>query len=235
MTNTQNFDKHELDKFKQLAMQWWDTEGELKTLHQINPLRLGFIKEKSDLAGQVVLDVGCGGGILTESLAKEGAFVTGIDLNESVIDIAKIHQIESGVKVNYLCMSIESLAEEKKQFDIITCMEMLEHVPDPMSVIASCAKLVKPGGHIFFSTLNRNIKSYLFAIVGAEYILKILPKNTHDYAKFIRPGELCDWVRKAGLSPNEMKGITYHPFSKTFTLTDDNSVNYLLYAKKNET
>jgi 2-polyprenyl-6-hydroxyphenyl methylase / 3-demethylubiquinone-9 3-methyltransferase len=227
----ENYDPQELAKFASLAAHWWDPTGELKTLHQINPLRLRYISEKVDLTDKTVIDIGCGGGILAESMASQGATVTGIDLNKPVIDVAKLHQLESGTQVEYLTISAESIAASRPgYYDVVTCLEMLEHVPDPLSIIQACAKLIKPGGHLFFSTLNRNPKSYLFAIIGAEYILKLLPKNTHDYAKFIRPSELCAWGRQCGLVPQEMKGITYRPFTQVFKLTDDISVNYLFYA-----
>lgn len=229
----QNFDSQELAKFANLAAHWWDTAGELKTLHQLNPLRLEYINKKIPLKEKSVIDIGCGGGILSESMAKAGAQVTGIDMNKSVIDVAKLHQLESGVKVEYLQISAEAMAEQRVgQYDVVTCLEMLEHVPDPASVVAACAKLVKPGGHVFFSTINRNPKAYLFAIVGAEYILRLLPKNTHDYAKFIRPSELNAWGKKSALNTQELKGISYNPFSEEFKLTDDIAVNYLLYAQK---
>lgn len=229
----QNYDTQELAKFTAVAAHWWDTQGELKTLHQVNPLRLGYILEKIDLAGKKVIDIGCGGGILSESMAAKGAEVTGIDMNNSVIDVAKLHLLESGHKVEYLHTSAEALAEQRPaQYDVVTCLEMLEHVPDPLSIIKACATLVKPNGHVFFSTLNRNPKSYLFAIVGAEYLLKILPKNTHDYAKFIRPSELSAWARQAQLAPQELKGIAYNPLTQQFRLTEDVSVNYLLHATK---
>ncbi|VVC76100.1 Ubiquinone biosynthesis O-methyltransferase [Aquicella siphonis] len=228
-----NFDPQELAKFASLAAHWWDAEGKLKTLHQINPLRLGYITEKVNLSGKSVIDIGCGGGILSESLALKGADVTGIDMNKSVIDVAKLHQHESGTKVEYLHQPAEIIAAERPAaYDVVTCLEMLEHVPDPLSVVHACAKLVKPGGHVFFSTLNRNPKAYLFAILGAEYLLNILPRNTHDYAKFIRPSELSAWCRKAGLTPRDTKGIAYQPFSKTFRMTTDISVNYLLHATR---
>lgn len=229
-----NFDTQELAKFSSLAAHWWDAEGKLKTLHQINPLRLGYITDKIPLAGKSVIDIGCGGGILSESMAREGATVTGIDMNKSVIDVAKLHQLESGTNAEYLHQSAEDIAAERPAaYDVVTCLEMLEHVPDPFSVIRACTRLVKPGGHVFFSTLNRNPKSYLFAILGAEYLLNILPRNTHDYAKFIRPSELSGWCRKADLIPRETKGIAYQPFTKTFRMTTDISVNYLLHAVRN--
>jgi 2-polyprenyl-6-hydroxyphenyl methylase/3-demethylubiquinone-9 3-methyltransferase len=229
----QNYDSEELAKFAALAAHWWDANGELKTLHQINPLRLGYIKEIVDLSGKTIIDIGCGGGILSESMAFAGAKVTGIDMNKSVIDVAKLHQLESQASVEYVHTSAEEIAAERPgQYDIVTCLEMLEHVPDPASIIRACAELVKPGGHLFFSTLNRNPKSYLFAILGAEYLLKMLPKNTHDYAKFIRPSELSTWARKYNLTPRGMKGIAYQPLSRVFKLTDDISVNYLFHATK---
>lgn len=229
----QNYDSEELSKFAALAAHWWDADGELKTLHQVNPLRLGYITKNINLAGKSVIDVGCGGGILAESMALQGAIVTGIDMNKPVIDVAKLHQLESKSTVEYLHTSTEAIAAERPgQYDVVTCLEMLEHVPDPAAIVEACTRLLKPNGHIFFSTLNRNPKSYLFAILGAEYLLKILPKNTHDYAKFIRPSELGSWARQAGLAPREMKGIAYNPLSQVFKLTDDVSVNYLYYATK---
>jgi 2-polyprenyl-6-hydroxyphenyl methylase/3-demethylubiquinone-9 3-methyltransferase len=233
---TQNVDQAELNKFAALSAHWWDSEGELKTLHQINPLRLGFIKEKVSLAGKTVIDIGCGGGILTEAMAKESAIATGIDMNPSLIEVAKLHLLESpesNVVAEYKTVSAESYATtHPASYDIVTCLEMLEHVPDPAAIVRACAELLKPGGHVFFSTLNRNPKSYLFAIVGAEYLLKMLPKNTHDYEKFIRPSELSTWARAAGLVPTELKGISYNPFTKQFKLTADISINYLMYATK---
>lgn len=229
----QNVDQQEISKFAALAAHWWDADGELKTLHQINPLRLCYIKNIANLSGKSVIDIGCGGGILSESMFFEGAKVTGIDLNKSVIDVAKLHQLESKSSVEYLHIATEDLAKERKeQYDVVTCLEMLEHVPDPAAIVKACAELVKPGGHVFFSTLNRNPKSFLFAIVGAEYLLKILPKNTHDYAKFIRPSELSTWCRQAGLTPRETRGISYNPLSQIFKLTDDVSVNYLFHATR---
>jgi len=228
----QNYDPQELAKFAALAAHWWDPNGGLKTLHQINPLRLSYITKMVNLTNKTIIDIGCGGGILTESMALKSAHVTGIDMNKSVIDVAKLHQLESATHVEYLHTTAEHLANERAaHYDVVTCLEMLEHVPSPSSVIKACAKLVKPGGHLFFSTLNRNPKSYLFAILGAEHLLKILPKNTHDYAKFIRPSELSTWARQADLLPKEMKGISYNPFSQAFKLTNDISVNYLFYAQ----
>ncbi|MBV9575898.1 MAG: bifunctional 2-polyprenyl-6-hydroxyphenol methylase/3-demethylubiquinol 3-O-methyltransferase UbiG, partial [Gammaproteobacteria bacterium] len=222
-------------KFAALSAHWWDPQGELKTLHQINPLRLNYLLEKVNLANKKVMDVGCGGGILAESMALQGAEVTGIDLNKAGIDVAKLHQLESGTTVDYLCTAVEDIAAKRPEhYDVVTCLEMLEHVPNPVSIVEACAKLVKPGGHLFFSTLNRNLKSYLFAILGAEYLLKLLPKNTHDYGKFIRPAELNAWARKSSLLPKEIKGIAYHPITKQFKLTNDISVNYLFYAIKEE-
>lgn len=229
----ENVDPLELEKFSSVAAHWWDPTGELKILHQINPLRLCYILEKIDLSGKTVIDIGCGGGILTESMAKQGGQVTGIDMNKSVLDVAKLHQLESATNIEYLCTPAETIALERPAFyDVVICLEMLEHVPDPFSIVRACSALVKPGGHLFFSTLNRNPKSYLFAIIGAEYLLKLLPKNTHDYAKFIRPSELSAWARQTGLLPQEIKGISYRPFTKEFKLTDDISVNYLFYITK---
>lgn len=228
-----NFDQEEINKFTAHAAHWWDPEGELRTLHQVNPIRLGYIDSKAPLTGKNVIDVGCGGGILTESMAAKGAIATGIDMSPSVIEVAKLHQLESGVQAEYLQVSVEKLATERPaHYEIVTCMEMLEHVPDPAAIVKACADLVKPGGHLFFSTLNRNPKSYLFAILGAEYLLRLLPKNTHDYAKFIKPSELAGWVRNAGLTPKEIKGIHYNPITKHFKINDDTSVNYLFYAVK---
>lgn len=230
----ENVDQEEINKFAALATQWWDANGTLKTLHQINPLRLSYIKEKTPLINKTVIDIGCGGGILTESLADASAIVTGIDMNKPVLSVAKLHLHESGVgDIHYEHCTAESFAERHPaSFDIVTCLEMLEHVPDPPSIVNACAALVKPGGHVFFSTLNRNPKSYLFAILGAEYLLKLLPKNTHDYAKFIRPSELTTWAKTAGLTPNEVRGITYNPLTQQFKLSNDISVNYLFYATK---
>jgi len=221
-------DPAEIAKFEELASRWWDPNSEFKPLHDINPLRLDFIDHIAGLAGKQVIDVGCGGGILAESMAARGAHVTGIDMGEAPLSVAKLHQLESGVEVTYQRITAEELAAEKPaQFDVVTCMEMLEHVPNPASTIAACAQLVKPGGHVFFSTINRNPKSYMFAIVGAEYLLKMLPKGTHDYAKFIKPSEMDEWARAAGLAIHELKGMSYNPFSQTYSLGRDVDVNYL--------
>ena len=224
-----NADPAELEKFGELAHRWWDPNSEFKPLHDINPLRLGWINGCASLRGKRVLDVGCGGGLLSESMAALGAEVTGIDLSDKPLGVARLHLLESGQKVDYRKISVEALAEElPEHFDVVTCMEMLEHVPNPSSTITACARLVKPGGQVFFSTLNRNPKSYLFAIVGAEYILKMLPKGTHDYAKFIKPSELCRWAKMGNLEPTELIGMSYNPITKEYSLGKDTSVNYLL-------
>lgn len=228
-----NVDPDEIKKFEALASRWWDSTAELRTLHEINPLRMQLITETVALNKKKVADIGCGGGILSESLAKSGALVTGIDMNEAAIRVAKLHLLESGVQVNYECTTAEALAAlQPGQFDVITCLEMLEHVPDPKAIVTACGQLLKPGGYAFFSTLNRTPKAYLFAILGAEYLLRLLPRHTHDYAKFIRPSELAAWCESAGLKPEKMQGIAYHPFSKQFTLTKDLAVNYLMIARK---
>ncbi len=228
-----NVDPDEIKKFEALAAHWWDETGEMRTLHEINPIRMQIIQQRIALAGKKVVDIGCGGGILSEALARTGANVTGIDMNKAAIDVAKLHLLESQQTVRYEHLTAEALAaQEPEQYDVITCLEMLEHVPDPASIVNACATLVKPGGHLFFSTLNRTTKSYLFAVIGAEYVLRILPKGTHDYAKFIRPSELGAWCLQAGLKPTESIGIHYQPFTKRFTLTDDLAVNYLLIATK---
>ncbi len=224
-----NIDQAEIAKFAKLASHWWNPQGELKTLHDINPLRLQYINEKAPLKGKKVLDLGCGGGILAESMDHCGAMVTGIDLGMDALQAAKFHQEKSNTHVNYLLISAEEFAiTHANQFDIVTCLELLEHVPDPSSIIYAAATLVKPGGHVFFSTLNRNIKSYLFAIVGAEYVLKMLPKNTHDFAKFIRPSELAEWARIAALEVSDITGMSYNPFTKEYKLSEDVSINYLM-------
>ena len=234
MDTHHNIDHQELDKFGALAARWWDPHSEFKPLHDINPLRLGYIERcVGDLTGKTVLDVGCGGGILSESMAEKQAIVTGIDMSEQPLNIAKLHLYESGLKIDYQQTTAETLAQaQPASFDVITCMEMLEHVPDPASVVMACSNLVKPGGHVFFSTINRNPKAYLFAIVGAEYILKLLPKGTHDYAKFIRPSELAEWMRYASLSLKDLTGMQYNPLTHHYSLNKDVSVNYLLYAQK---
>lgn len=229
----QNIDPAEIAKFSASAAHWWDLNGEFKSLHDINPLRLKYINDIASIRDKTVIDIGCGGGILTESMAQLGAHVTGIDMSEAALNVAKLHQLESGAEVEYLLMPAEEIAAKRpQQYDVVTCMEMLEHVPDPVAIIQACAALVKPDGYVFFSTLNRNLKSYLFAIIGAEYILKLLPQNTHDYAKFIRPSELSEWSRKNNLNIKEFIGIHYNLFTKEFSLGKDISVNYLAYAKK---
>ena len=227
--NSKNIDINEVEKFNLLAHKWWDPSSEFKPLHEINPLRLGYIKSCVDLSGKSVLDVGCGGGILAESLAKQKANVTGIDQGEKVIKIAKLHCKESKLDINYKCLNIEDfLKKNKDKFDIITCLEMLEHVPDPGSVINACASLLKPGGRIFFSTINKNPKAFLFAIVGAEYLLNLLPKGTHEYSKFIKPSQLIHWCNDSGLRLKSIVGMTYNPITKKYKLGDDVSVNYLV-------
>ena len=228
-----NADELELQKFSALAHRWWDPNSEFKPLHDINPLRLNYIDSIAQISGKKVLDVGCGGGILAESMAARGADVTGIDLGEKPLKVAKLHLLETGQKVDYRLIAAEDLAAQQPgQFDVVTCMEMLEHVPDPASIVRACAQLAKPGGHLFFSTLNRNPKSYLFAVIGAEYVLNLLPRGTHDYAKFIKPSELARFCRDAGLTVSEIIGMSYNPFSKTYTLGPDTAVNYLIAARK---
>ncbi len=231
-TKTLNADHQELDKFAELAHRWWDMASEFKPLHDINPLRLSWIVEHgSGLSDKRVLDVGCGGGILAESMARQGARVTGIDLGERALGVARLHALESAQDIDYRLVAVEQLAQEAPaSFDIVTCMEMLEHVPDPASVIHACASLVKPGGQLFFSTISRNPKAYLLAVIGAEYILKLLPRGTHDYQRFIKPGELARMCRTAGLHVEEILGMSYNPISKTYALGADSSVNYLLRA-----
>lgn len=233
--NLTNFDAAELNKFSALAHKWWDKTSEFKPLHDINPLRLNYINDLVSLKGKTVLDVGCGGGILSESIAEKGAKVTGIDLGEKALKVATLHSLESAITVDYRLVSVETLAAEQPEtYDVVTCLEMLEHVPNPASVVAACAKLVKPGGHVFFSTINRNPKAYLFAVIGAEYVLNMLPRGTHDYAKFIKPSELASWVRQAGLSLENQAGMSYNPITQHYSLGSDVSVNYLIHTIKSE-
>jgi 2-polyprenyl-6-hydroxyphenyl methylase/3-demethylubiquinone-9 3-methyltransferase len=228
-----NADPVELQKFSELAHRWWDPTSEFRPLHEINPLRLEWINARAPLAGKAVLDVGCGGGILAESMAKKGAKVTGIDLSEKALKVADLHSLEAGVPVRYELIAAEQLAErEPAGYDVVTCMEMLEHVPDPAAVVQACATLVKPGGHVFFSTISRNPKAYLLAVIGAEYLLGLLPKGTHDYAKFITPAELAGYVRAAGLTLGGLKGMTYNPLTKLYSLNRDTDVNYLAFCTK---
>jgi 2-polyprenyl-6-hydroxyphenyl methylase/3-demethylubiquinone-9 3-methyltransferase len=229
-----NADPQELDKFSALAHRWWDPEGEFAPLHDINPLRLEWIASRAALQGARVLDVGCGGGILTEAMAQRGARVKGIDLSDKGLAVARLHKLESGVEVDYESIAVEQLAaREPDSYDVVSCLELLEHVPDPATTVAACAAAARPGGKLFFSTLNRNLKSYLFAVVGAEYVLNLLPRGTHDYARFIRPSELAKACRDAGLEVREMTGMTYNPFTRQYALdTNDTDVNYLLHAVK---
>ncbi|MEO0048239.1 MAG: bifunctional 2-polyprenyl-6-hydroxyphenol methylase/3-demethylubiquinol 3-O-methyltransferase UbiG [Pseudomonadota bacterium] len=229
-----NADQTEIEKFSALAHRWWDPTSEFKPLHAINPLRLDWIQKHTQISGKKVLDIGCGGGILTESMAKAGAQAKGIDLSEKALKVADLHSLETGVAVQYEFISAENLAaKEPGQYDVVTCMEMLEHVPDPLSIIQACTQLVKPGGKVFFSTLNRNPKSYLLAIIGAEYILQMLPKGTHDYKKFIKPSELNEFLRHAGLEMNEIIGLSYNPITQVYSLGRDTDVNYLVACTKN--
>lgn len=232
-SSTTNVDPDEIAKFEKLAARWWDPTSEFRPLHEINPLRLGWIDARAKLVGKKVLDVGCGGGILAEAMAARGAQVTGIDLGEAPLAVARLHLKESGQKVDYRRIAAEELAREQPAgFDVVTCLEMLEHVPDPAATIAACAQLVKPGGQLFFSTINRNPKSWLLAIVGAEYILKLLPRGTHDYMKFIRPSELERWCRHAGLVVREFTGMHYNPLTQRYSLAPGVDVNYLLFAER---
>jgi len=229
----ENVDPAELAKFDSFASRWWDTEGDFRSLHEINPLRLDWIRQHVKLAGSKIVDIGCGGGILTESMSAANATVTGIDMAEGPLAVAKLHQHESGAEVDYRQCTAEELAEtEPEQYDVVTCLEMLEHVPDPSQVIRSCAELVKPGGHVFFSTINRNPKSFMFAIVGAEYVLKLLPGGTHEYEKFIRPSELEAWARNSSLELRSSIGMHYNPFTKVYSLGPNLDVNYLMYFQR---
>ena len=228
-----NADPAELEKFSRLAARWWDPQGEFRPLHEINPLRLEWIARHAGLEGARVLDVGCGGGILTEAMARRGAQVTGIDLSEKALRVAQLHLLESRLSIDYLGTSAEDLAAAHPgKFDVVTCMELLEHVPEPAGMVAACARLVRPGGRVFFSTINRNPKAYLFAVVGAEYVLGLLPKGTHDYQRFIKPSELSRWSRGAGLRPGELIGMTYNPVTRRYRLGADCDVNYLMRAMR---
>ena len=228
-----NVDQSEIAKFSALAHRWWDPNSEFKPLHAINPLRLSWMKSFVNFEGKKVVDIGCGGGILAESIAQSGSDTTGIDLSEKALKVAELHALEVGAKLNYRAISAEDLAQEQAgQYDVVTCMEMLEHVPDPASVVRACAALCKPGGTLFFSTLNRNPKSYLFAIIGAEYILRLLPKGTHEYAKFIKPSELVRFTRAADLEILGMKGLGYNPITQVYSLNDDVDVNYMIAVRK---
>ena len=234
MTNTKNVDPNEIRKFEELASRWWDKDSEFKPLHDINPLRANWIDNLSPVAEKKVLDVGCGGGILAEALAQRGAMVTGIDMGDAPLGVAKLHQLESGSSIDYHKSTAEDFAKDHENaFDVVTCLEMLEHVPYPSSVVSACAKMVKPGGHVFFSTINRNPKAFLFAIIGAEYILRLLPRGTHEYAKFIRPSELVNWSREANLQVNQMTGLLFNPLTKKYKLSDtDIDVNYMISTQK---
>ncbi len=229
-----NADPQELAKFGELAHRWWDPTSEFKPLHDINPLRLDWIDRCAGLAGKAVLDVGCGGGILSEAMAARGARVTGIDLSDKPLGVARLHLHESGCQVDYRKIAAEALADEMPNaFDVVTCMEMLEHVPDPASIVRACASLVRPGGMVFFSTISRNLKAYLLAVIGAEYVLGLLPRGTHDYARFIRPAELARFCREAELGVEEIIGMTYNPLTKTYALGSDTGVNFLVRARRN--
>ena len=233
MIQPMNADPSELKKFSDLAHHWWDPESEFRPLHEINPLRLEWINSRAALAGKNVVDIGCGGGILAESMARKGAKVTGIDLSDKALKVADLHSLESGIEVRYEKIAAEDLAErEAGQFDVVTCMEMLEHVPDPSSIVRACATLVKPGGQVFFSTLNLNPKAYLQAVIGAEYLLRMLPKGTHDYAKFITPAELAQFARNAGLTVDTLRGMSYNPLTRIYSLNQDTGVNYLMACTK---
>lgn len=233
MSKPQNVDPNEIKKFEEMASRWWDLDGEFKPLHQINPLRLNYVQQRvNGLFGKKVLDVGCGGGILAESMAREGAQVTGLDMGKEPLEVARLHALETGTRLDYIQSTIEDHADQNPQaYDVVTCMEMLEHVPDPLSVIQSCAALVKPGGHVFFSTLNRNMKSYLFAIVGAEKLLKIVPQGTHDHDKFIRPSELMKMIDTTALQEQGITGLQYNPLTDSYRLGSNVDVNYIVHTR----
>ena len=233
MSQTANFDPSEIKKFEDLASRWWDEQGEFKPLHEMNPLRLNFINTGSPLEGKTVCDIGCGGGILSESMAKCGANVTGLDMGKAPLSVARLHALESELEIDYQQVTAEEFAEKNpEKFDVVTCMEMLEHVPDPASVIKACYQLAKPGGSVYFSTINRNPKAYLMAIVGAEYVMKMLPRGTHDYARFIKPSELDSWAREAGLELRNLKGVTYNPLTGLFSQSQDVDVNYMAHFQR---
>jgi len=229
--NNNNVSTQEIDKFSELSQQWWDKSGKMRTLHDINPLRVQFIQQQVDLTSKTVIDIGCGGGILSESLAQQQATVTGIDLAETLLEVAKQHSQQAGLSINYQCISAEDMAEKAAgQFNVVTCLEMLEHVPDPAAIVQACAKLLKPDGQLFFSTLNRTLKAYLFAILGAEYVLKLIPRGTHQYDQFIRPAELDKWLRESGLSLKTITGFSYNPLTHTAQFSKDVGVNYLVHC-----
>ncbi len=233
MSQTANFDPSEIKKFEDLASRWWDEQGEFKPLHEMNPLRLNFINTGSPLEGKTVCDIGCGGGILSESMAKCGANVTGLDMGKAPLSVARLHAMESELEIDYQQITSEEFAEKNpEKFDVVTCMEMLEHVPDPASVIKACYQLLKPGGSVYFSTINRNPKAYLFAIIGAEYVMKMLPRGTHDYSRFIKPSELDSWAREASLELRNLKGVTYNPLTGLFSQSQDVDVNYMVHYQR---
>ncbi len=233
MNSVSNVDAGEIAKFEALAQRWWDPAGEFRPLHELNPLRLGFIEARASLAGTRVLDVGCGGGILSEAMARKGASVLGIDMAQAALQVAELHALEGGVKLEYRLAAAEDLAATAPgHFDVITCMEMLEHVPEPEQVLSALATLVRPGGQVFISTINRNLKAFLLAIVGAEYLLRLLPRGTHDYARFIRPSELAGWARSSGLDLVDLAGIEYNPITRRFLQSDDATVNYLAHLTR---